>query len=42
MHFLQLMNKASNLFINGSKFVTFWVRGKWNERPSWTTNFNWT
>jgi hypothetical protein len=28
MHFLQLMNKASNLFINGSKFVTFWVRGK--------------
>ncbi len=28
MHFLQLLSKASNLFINGSKFATFWVGGK--------------
>jgi hypothetical protein len=42
MHFLQLLSKVSSLFINGSKSVTYWVGGKRNERPSWTTNFNWT
>jgi hypothetical protein len=42
MHFLQLFNKASSLFINGSKFATFWIGGKQSERPSSTKKFNWT